>query len=233
MRSPAFTASAIQRLEPASSIRATVQESLTAAIVSGELPPGTLVSVPTLAAQFGVSGTPVREAMLNLEKLGFVRALRNKGFRVTEVSEQDLNNLVQVRRWLEGPAMRIVAERLDASSASELGALADVISAAAERNDFRGYLAADFSFHMALLGLVENGHLVELVSELRRQTRLVGLASLRDTVELTISAREHHLLLELLVAGKGAEAQRLMDAHIGHILGWWSGRSESADASLD
>ena len=129
--------------------------------------------------------------------------------------------------------MRIVAGKLSAASVGELGALADVISAAAERNDFRGYLAADFSFHMALLGLVENGHLVELVSELRRQTRLVGLASLRDTVELTISAREHHLLLELLVAGKGAEAQRLMDAHIGHILGWWSGRSESADASLD
>lgn len=233
MRSPAFTTSAIQRLEPASSIRATVQESLTSAILSGELPPGTLVSVPTLAVQFGVSGTPVREAMLNLEKLGFVRALRNKGFRVTEVSEQDLSNLVQVRRWLEGPAMRIVATKLSASSAGELSALADAISAAARRNDFRGYLAADFTFHMALLRVAENEQLVEVVSELRRQTRLVGLATLRDTIELELSAREHHVLLELLVAGKGAEAQRLMDVHIGHIVGWWSGRTEAAFQTED
>ena len=129
--------------------------------------------------------------------------------------------------------MRIVAKKLSASSVGELGALADVISAAAQRNDFRGYLAADFAFHMALLGLAENEHLVELVSELRRQTRLVGLATLRDTIELEISAREHHMLLELLVAGKGAEAQALMDAHIGHIVGWWSGRPEAAGETQD
>ena len=65
-----------------------MQESLTAAIISGELPPGTLVAVPTFAAEFWVSGTPVREAMLNLENSGFVRALRNKGFRVTEVTRK-------------------------------------------------------------------------------------------------------------------------------------------------
>lgn len=233
MPSPTLTTSAIQRLAPASSLRESVQDSLTSAIISGELAPGTLVSVPTLAAQFGVSGTPVREAMLNLEKLGFVRAMRNKGFRVTEVSEQDLRNLVQVRRWLEAPAMRIVAKKLAGSPVGELAALAHTISAAALRSDFRDYLTSDLAFHLALLGLTENRQLVEVVAELRRRTRLVGLVTLSNTIELEISAKEHHALLELLVAGKGEEAESLMDTHIGHILGWWSGRPEAAVGQQD
>jgi len=108
--------SSIHRLIPGSSLRDTVESSLSAAIVSGELAPGTLVSVPTLAAQFGVSATPVREAMLDLEKRGFVQPVRNKGCLVTNVSEQDLPDIVQVRRWLEGPAMRIAAEKLEGRS---------------------------------------------------------------------------------------------------------------------
>ena len=74
--------SAIHKVEQVSSLRDRIGESLSAAIISGELAPGTLVSVPSLAVQFAVSATPVREAMLDLEQRGFVTSVRNKGFRV-------------------------------------------------------------------------------------------------------------------------------------------------------
>ena len=104
--------SAISELSPAASLRDRVESSLASAIISGELEPGTMVSVPVLAVQFGVSATPVREAMLNLEKRGFVESVKNKGFKVTEVSPQDLQEIAQLRTLLEAPAMRLVAERM-------------------------------------------------------------------------------------------------------------------------
>ena len=82
---------------------------------------------------------------------------------------------------------------------------------------------------MALLGLTGNGRLVELVAELRKQTRMVGLAHLSETEELKKSALEHHELLDLLVQGDGDAAEKLMVHHIRHVLGWWAGNAEAGD----
>ena len=201
------------------------------AIVAGELQPGTLVSVPGLATQFAVSATPVREAMLNLEKRGFVESVKNKGFKVTEVSEQDLREIAQMRSWLEGPAMRIVAERLRGKSVEHYRVLAARIVDGAAKGDLEAYLAADLAFHSSLLKLTENERLVELVDELRRQTRMIALVHLRTSEELIHSAKEHEDLLELLALGDGERAERFMLRHVGHVLGWWSGHEESTESS--
>jgi DNA-binding GntR family transcriptional regulator len=213
----------IQALVPGSSLSDTVESSLSAAIVSGELAPGTLVSVPRLASRFGVSATPVREAVLRLEKRGFVTAVRNKGFLVTDVSEHDLHDLVQIRQWLEAPAMQIAAEKLHGKPAKELRGFAEAVTRGAEDRDFHAFLTADAKLHLAILRLTGNDRLVELVTELRKQTRLIGLVSLTNSAELAQSAQEHHALLDLLTAGKRAEAEALMFTHIGHAVDWWAG----------
>ncbi len=218
--------SSIEELRPSSSLRSRVESSLAAAIISGELEPGTMVSVPALAAKFAVSATPVREAMLNLEKRGFVESVKNKGFKVTAVSEQDLREIAQLRSWLEGSAMRTVAERLRGASLEPYRELARNIVASAERGDLEAYLGADSAFHTALLALTDNDRLVELVAELRRQTRMVGLADLRPSEALSRSADEHQELLDLLALGDGDAAEEFMVHHIGHVLGWWAGRDE-------
>jgi DNA-binding GntR family transcriptional regulator len=210
------------------SLRSEVERSLSAAIISGELAPGTVVSVPVLAAQFEVSATPVREAILDLEKRGFVESVRNKGFRITDVGESDLREIAQVRRWLEVPAVRLVAEDFPLEQLPRFRGLADEIVSSAAAADFPEYFAADSAFHRALIELTGNRRLVGLVAELRSQTRMVGLAQLKDTAELTQSAREHHELLDLMVAGEADKAAALMHAHVGHVLGWWAGREEPA-----
>jgi DNA-binding GntR family transcriptional regulator len=216
----------IQPLRSVSSLRESVESTLSSAIVSGEIPEGTLLSVPTLATRFAVSATPVREAMLDLEKRGFVESVRNKGFRVTEVSERDLREIVEVRRMLEAPPMVAVAERLASGQEAPYRELADAIVAAVERADLGEYLAADTAFHLALLELAGNPRLVGLVAELRTQTRMVGLSGMLGSPELRASALEHHTLLDLLFAGRGDEASAFMDRHVGHVLGWWAGKSE-------
>lgn len=208
------------------SLREHVEKALSAAIISGELAPGTLVSVPTLATQFGVSATPVREAILDLEKRGFVESVRNKGFRVTQVEEADLVEIVQVRQMLEVPAMAGVTLDFPHDRMPEFRKLADQIVLAVQRSDLPAYLAADLAFHLRLLELTGNRRLVNVVAEMRSQTRMVGLATMIGTDQLAESANEHHRLLDLMASGHVDDVQELMRRHVGHVLGWWSGRPE-------
>ena len=226
-------ATSIRRIVPAVSLRADVEHALSAAIVSGELAPGSIVSVPALAERFGVSATPVREAMLELAKQGFVESVRNKGFRITQVSEEDLLEIVQIRRWLEVPAMGLLAKSFPVDQTGRFRCLADAIVQAAGQGQFQEYLNADTVFHLELLRLLKNDRLVSVVSQLRSQTRMVGLSDLRETIELEKSAQEHHLLLDRLAAREDAEAEELMFRHIGHVSGWWAGRAEYGSDAVE
>ncbi|MFD5226351.1 GntR family transcriptional regulator [Microbacterium sp. NPDC058342] len=213
-------------LSPAESLREQVEAQLASRIVSGEIPPGQVLTVPTLAGDFGVSATPVREAMLNLARRGFLRPIRNRGFEVTEVSPDELRELTEVRMLLEAPPMRTVAGALDAATETDLRAVADRIVSAARTGRFDEYLAADTEFHLRILECTGNGKLVETVRELRQQTRLLGLVQLAESDALISTALEHAELVDLLVAGRGADAEELMRRHIRHVGGVWSGRDE-------
>ncbi|MCY1139089.1 GntR family transcriptional regulator [Actinoplanes sp. Pm04-4] len=221
-----MTSPLIGPLRTAGSFRQHVEDAVAAAIVSGEFAPGTMLTAPTLAARFDVSATPVREALLNLEKRGFVEIARNKGFRVTQVSEQDLAEIVQIRQWLEAPPMRLLAGNIGAPDLARLRAEASAIVTSAAASDLPTYLTADTTFHLHLLSLTGIDRLVTLVGDLRQQTRLVGLATMLGSPELASSSEEHLVLLDLLESGDGAGAEELMRRHLGHITGWWSGRAE-------
>lgn len=219
--------SPVSPLQPALNLRERVEVALEAAIRSGEMPAGELFSAPALAARFNVSATPVREAMLNLEKLGFVEAVRNKGFRVTTIRDEDVANIVEVRRLLEPPLVHQLAGEIPADAYADLRAMADTIVEGAAKGDLTTYLEADRAFHHAVNAHSDNPRLTNLITQLRKETRLPGLASMIATRELSRSAAEHHELLDLLEAGDREKAEQVMHRHIGHIIGWWAGRDES------
>src|SRR3954452_23412089 len=103
-----------------SSYRERVADALRAALIAGELRPGEVYSAPTLAARFGVSATPVREAMLDLAKEGLVDTVPNKGFRVTAVSEKQLDEYTQIRALIEIPTVVELASTADPVSLEAL-----------------------------------------------------------------------------------------------------------------
>ena len=215
-------------IAPASSLREQVEKEIAAGIASGLMAPGEVFSAPMLAARYGVSATPVREAMINLEKRGLVEIVRNKGFRVTEVSEADLRAIVDVRQLLEVPAVGRLAGQLSKSQLRTLERLAGAIVTSAAKGKLAPYLQADTAFHLTLLEHVGNPRLVSIVSDLRSQTRLTGLANLVGSSQLQASAQEHLQLLTLLSDGDRQGAEALMSRHIQHILGWWAGQPEEA-----
>ena len=89
-----------------SSFRGKVTNELRAAVIAGRMIPGVVYSAPALAQEFGVSATPVREAMVDLCSEGLVETVRNKGYRVTEVSDKDLDDITDLRLMIEPSAGR-------------------------------------------------------------------------------------------------------------------------------
>jgi DNA-binding GntR family transcriptional regulator len=206
------------------SLREQVAQALRDALVAGEMRPGVVYSAPVLAAQFGVSATPVREAMLDLAKEGLVEAVRNKGFRVTEMSDRDLDELTTIRQLIEVPTVTRLAGVVAAADFERLRPVAQEIVSAAERADLLTYVNADLRFHVELLALSGNAHLVAVVRDLRSRARLYGLRGLAERGILADSAREHLDLLDALVRGDAEASERIMDHHIQHVRGIWASR---------
>jgi DNA-binding GntR family transcriptional regulator len=195
---------------------------LRTAIVTGRLRPQRTYSVPELAKQFGVSITPVREAILDLAKDGLVTIVKNKGFRVSAVTDTELDEITQLRLLLEVPAVVAQVGKLDVARLSELRRKAEVIVVAAQADNLSAYLAADNEFHLFLLEGYGNRLLVETVTDLRHRTRLYGLDSLAHAGRLVDSALEHVELVDMIGTGQAAGTERLMQHHLSHVRGIWA-----------
>jgi DNA-binding GntR family transcriptional regulator len=208
------------------SLRQQVTDILRAAVISGRMRPGVLYPAPALAQMLGVSATPVREAMLDLAREGLVEVARNKGFRVTAVSEHELDELAETRLLLEVPVMGAVAEGLTEETRERLEDLrqkADVIEKAAAADDLVAYIQLDTEFHTEFLALHGNREIVKTVRNLRARSRLYGLERLSRSGALMQSTQEHMQMIELALAGDRTRLEDLVRMHIGHIRTVWAG----------
>jgi DNA-binding GntR family transcriptional regulator len=208
------------------SLREQVLGALRTALVSGELSPGTVYSAPVLAERFGVSATPVREAMQQLVREGAVETVPNKGFRVAGHSRRDLSELAEVRALIEVPVVLRLARTVEPGRWAELRPLAEATVAAAAAGDRSAYAEADRRFHSALLSLSGNRQLVAVAEDLHRRsqwpvdrgdTGTVLGAMHRErgeqAAELVADATEHAVLLEALVAGELETVEALVREH--------------------
>ncbi len=209
------------------SLRQQVTEALRGALITGAMLPGALYSAPTLATMLGVSATPVREAMLDLAKEGLVEAVRNKGFRVTELTDAELDDITELRMLIEVPTVAKIAAEYTGGPGGRMETLreeAQEIVRHAGTGDLIAYVRADRLFHLDLLAMAGNAQLVAVIADLRSRSRLYGLQELVDSGRLGPSSLEHEELLDLVVAGNAVAAGELMARHIGHVRGEWAGR---------
>lgn len=208
------------------SLREQVAEALRALLVSGRMRPGVVYSAPKLAAEFGVSATPVREAMLDLVSEGLVDVVRNKGFRVTHLSDAELDAMAELRAIIEVPVMGLVAEACEGEMAEAVKALrpiADAISDAAKRKDLVSYVELDTEFHVRFLQLHGNDYVVSVIRDLRNRSRLYGLEALAGTGLMLQLIQEHQQMVDAALRRDGDGMRALMTQHIGHVRSVWAG----------
>jgi DNA-binding GntR family transcriptional regulator len=202
-------------------------------LISGDLAPGEIYSAAALAAELGVSNSPIREAMLTLVNQGLMEAVRNRGFRVVPLSDKERQNIYDLRTMLEIPSMvRLAAHKEVVKRKNEFSAIASEIVACAKAGDIVGYLDADRRFHIGLLGILQNDQLTTIVENLRDQTRQYGLRALSEQGILVKSAKEHQPILDAILAGDKKKIATLMTDHLRHIRGDWAGAPSEKVAAV-
>ncbi|WP_447522869.1 GntR family transcriptional regulator [Salinibacterium sp. NYA9b] len=210
---------------PRASIRQYVADTLRAALIAGELVPGQVYSAPALAKQLDVSATPIREAMLDLARDGMVDVVPNTGFRITEVTAHDLDQIAEVRLLLEVPIMVEVAAASGAERDAQLNALRPIVDEmvdAARRKDLTAYLSADATFHTHFLALHGNEILVATVRELRDRTRLHGLKGVADAGHLVENTNEHYAMIDAALEHDRTAMEQIMRNHLSHVRTNWA-----------
>jgi DNA-binding GntR family transcriptional regulator len=212
------------------SLREQARQAIRTSVITGELDEGKLYSVGDLAADLGVSATPIREALGDLEQHGLVRIVRNRGFMVVPVTTRDLDEIFEVRLLLEVPAVERLAGLLGEEDRQACRSLVVRGLQCAADSDIPGFLGADREFHLRLLAAHGNGRLVEVVDRLRDQARLYGLPQLAATGRLIDAAEEHKDILDALEAGDASRVRATLTHHLEHTRGLWAGSAEDGAA---
>lgn len=198
-----------------SSVRGQVLDALRTALVTGELRPGEVYSGPALGERFGVSATPVREAMQQLALEGAVEVVPNRGFRVVERGDRELAELAEVRALIEVPVWLRLARTVPAGRWAELRPLAEAAVRAASAGCPAAYAEADRALHRAVLALAGNEQLVHIAGDLHRRAQWpqAGTPAARGRAGLIADAHEHTALLDALIAGDQDLVRTLVEEH--------------------
>ena len=189
-----------------------VAERLRQRIVAHTLAPGSWIDEQAIAAEFGISRTPLREALKVLAGEGLVTMKLRRGAYVTEVSTRDLDEVFHLLALLESDAAGIVARTATPAQLAELVALHEQLEASVADRD--RFFAANERFHMRLLEIADNRWRIQLVTDLRKVMKLNRHHSLFKQGRLEASLKEHRQLMSALKARNADRAQALMQQHM-------------------
>ncbi|ORV27643.1 hypothetical protein AWB98_12345 [Mycolicibacterium conceptionense] len=176
------------------------------AILSGEYPEGTSLRQRDLAAHFGVSPTPVREALSRLQAEGYVETRLHQGSVVRGLQDRMSENW-QLRMVLEGLATELATARIDAAGLKAIRDRAEAFAVAAPRD----WEQCNRDFHFEIYRHAESPVLLRFLSELF-QTLDVAPTSKR---EHGVSVREHDDIIDAIARGDGAAARKAIESHVG------------------
>ncbi|QDF95823.1 GntR family transcriptional regulator [Azoarcus sp. DD4] len=191
-----------------------VAERLRERIFSHELPPGTWVDEQALAEQYGISRTPLREALKVLASEGLVTLKPRRGCYVTEISERDLDEVFNVMALLEGECAKASAGRASDADLARLQSIHGDLEKAAEAQDIDRFFEANQAFHHALQEIADNRWLLHVIEDLRKVIKLSRHHSLYSEGRLEQSLAEHRTLLDALLARDADAAEQRMREHI-------------------
>ena len=188
-----------------------VAERLRQQIFARELEPGSWIDEMKLSAQFGISRTPLREALKVLAVEGLVTMKLRRGAYVTEMSRDDVAQVYHLLGLLESDAAGQVAARATAAQLAELALLHGRLEKQVRQRD--AFFATNEQFHLALLQMAGNRWAQQMVADLRKVMKLNRHHSLFKQGRLAESLAEHRALMHALQTGDATGAVRLMRAH--------------------
>ncbi len=188
-----------------------VAERLRSQIFARELEPGAWIDEQRLAIEFGISRTPLREALKVLAAEGLVTMKVRRGAYVTEMSRDDVTQVYRLLALLESDAAGDVARHASDAQMDSLRALHARLEKQVRQRD--AFFATNEQFHMALLEIAGNRWRLQIVADLRKVMKLNRHHSLLKQGRLADSLAEHRALMAALDAREAVKATRLMRSH--------------------
>lgn len=191
-----------------------IRASLADAIVRGELGPGVALDETTIAQRFQVSRTPVREAIRQLEAIGFAEARPHRGAVVPHFTPEKLNDMFTVMAEMEALCARFAAEHITAPERKELLLRHEACAEAARAGDVDTYYARNLVFHDAIYRSSHNHYLVEVTLGVRNRLAPFRKLQFEGIGRLARSLAEHDAILQAVFRGDGEGAAALMRRHM-------------------
>lgn len=195
-------------------LRDVVFQTLRQAILIGELKPGERLMEIHLANELGVSRTPIREAIRKLELEGLVVMVPRKGAYVASISEQQLLDVLEVRRALETLSVSLACERITQNELDELKKACSEFEETTYSMDATGVARADVRFHDIILRATKNNRLVSLLNQISEQMYRYRFEYIKDTSNYSNLVKEHE---ELYYAMTNQDAERAVEVIRIHI----------------
>ena len=193
-----------------------VAELLRQRIFARELAPGSWIDEMRLAEEYGISRTPLREALKVLATEGLVTMKMRRGAYVTEVNDKDQRDVYHLLSLLESDAAGVVAAQASDLELAELEGIHQELSAAVGNTD--KFFAINERFHMRLLEIANNRWRDQMVADLRKVMKLNRHNSLLKSGRIEESLREHQALLAALLARDVSASVARMQAHFANGL---------------
>jgi len=193
-----------------------VAELLRQRIFARELAPGSWIDEMRLADEYGISRTPLREALKVLATEGLVTMKMRRGAYVTEVNDKDQRDVYHLLSLLESDAAGVVAAQANDLELAELESIHQELSAAVGNTD--KFFAINERFHMRLLEIANNRWRDQMVADLRKVMKLNRHNSLLKSGRIEESLREHQALLTALLARDVSASVARMQAHFANGL---------------
>jgi DNA-binding GntR family transcriptional regulator len=192
-------------------------------IISGALPAGAVLREVELVARFGVSKTPLRDALVRLQKDGFVDIPPYRSAVVTGYSETDLREIYELRELLEGACARQAALHIGGDALAELAQIVRDSAACVsgdnvvpgKQEELAGLIQ---QFDLALYAQSRNSRIDEMVGNIRGHVQRIGRLTTGIPGRLAKSVAEHQAIYEAIAQRDGAVAESLMRQHIGSVL---------------
>jgi DNA-binding GntR family transcriptional regulator len=188
-----------------------VAERLRAQIFARQLEPGAWIDEMKLAAEYGISRTPLREALKVLAAEGLVTMKPRRGAYVAEMSRDDVTQIYHLLALLESDAASDVARRASDAQIAHLQQLHERLEKQVRQRD--AFFRTNEAFHLALLDIADNRWRTQIVTDLRKVMKLNRHHSLFKQGRLSDSLAEHRVLMAALAAREPAKAARLMREH--------------------
>ena len=195
-------------------LRDVVFNSLRKAILRGELKPGERLMEIQLANKLGVSRTPIREAIRKLELEGLGLMIPRKGAEVAQITEKNMQDVLEVRKALEELSVQLACERITPEQVEEMKMAAEDFRKVLKSGDVTKIAEADVKFHDIIFAATNNQRLITLLNNLREQMYRFRVEYLKQKECYPQLLEEHDKLIALISGGEVEEACELMGCHI-------------------